>query len=45
MLPRSSSTSGRALLAGAIEYSPLGYLRTLVARWQEGDMGLRYAVS
>jgi len=32
-----------ALLAGAIERSPLGYLRTLVARWQDGDMGLRYA--
>ena len=32
-----------ALAAGAIRRSPLGYLKTLAARCQAGDMSLRYA--
>jgi hypothetical protein len=32
-----------ALAAGAIQRSPLGYLRTLAERCQAGDMSLRYA--
>lgn len=33
-----------ALAAGAIQRSPLGYLKTLVSRFRAGDMGLRYAI-
>jgi hypothetical protein len=32
-----------ALAAGAIQRSPLGYLKTLAVRCQAGDMSLRYA--
>jgi hypothetical protein len=32
-----------ALAAGAIERSPLGYLKTLAVRYEGGDMSLRYA--
>ena len=33
-----------ALAAGVIQRSPLGYLKTLVSRYEAGDMGLRYAI-
>jgi len=32
-----------ALAAGAIQRSPLGYLKALAVRCQAGDMSLRYA--
>ena len=33
-----------ALAAGAIQRSPLGYLKTLATRYRAGDMSVRYAI-
>jgi hypothetical protein len=33
-----------ALAAGAIQRSPLGYLKTLATRYRTGDMSVRYAI-
>jgi len=33
-----------ALAAGAVQRSPLGYLKTLATRYRAGDMGVRYAI-